>query len=124
MSFTQPLFYIDNVIEYVESWPHLGNILNVNQSDAACILNRRNIMVGQINDVICYFGKLDPIAKTELLHTYCSSLYAWFRTVGSTTARVRSYMYSLADGAQKTGRLPFNTHRDIVSVLKWPTAHV
>ena len=32
------LFYIDdNVIEYVESWPHLGNILNVNQSDAACI---------------------------------------------------------------------------------------
>ena len=60
----RPLFYIDdNVIEYVESWPHLGNILNVNQSDAACILNHRNIMVGQINDVICYLASLTLLSK-------------------------------------------------------------
>lgn len=113
----RPSFYInDNVIEYVDSWPHLGNILNVNQSDAACILNRRNIMVGQINDVICYFGKLDPIVKTELLYTYCSSLYGsvlWDLQQPELDRICTAWRMAL----KRLWRLPFNTHRDIVSAL-------
>jgi hypothetical protein len=51
-----PRFYIDgSLIEYVNEWMHLGNIIDVNQSDSACIINRRNRLIGQINDVLCFF---------------------------------------------------------------------
>jgi len=32
-------------------------------------------MVGQINSVLCYFGKLFSAVKLKLLYAYCSSLY-------------------------------------------------
>ena len=45
-------FYINgSLIDYVNEWMHLGNILDVNQSDSACIINRRNRLIGQINDI-------------------------------------------------------------------------
>ena len=65
----------DNSIEYVNESLHLGNIIDVNQSDSACIINRRNRSIGQINDVLCFFSKLDSFVKTKLLYAYCSSFY-------------------------------------------------
>ena len=48
-------FYISgNVIEFVDRWPHLGNILDVGQSDSGCTLNLRSQMIGQINDVLFF----------------------------------------------------------------------
>ncbi len=45
-----PEFYLnDSPIEYVNEWQHLGNIINVDQSDSTCIINRRNRAIGQIN---------------------------------------------------------------------------
>ena len=62
-----PLFYInDSPIEYVKEWQHLGNINETSQSDFACIINHRNKAIGQVNDVLRYFGKIDSIAKTKL----------------------------------------------------------
>ena len=53
------MFFVNNtVIEYVESWPHLGNILSQNQNDSACIAMRRDQLIGQLNEVLCTFGKL------------------------------------------------------------------
>ena len=55
-----PLFEINGrTIEYVNEWPHLGHIISSNLNDEADIMQRRNIMAGQINNVLCYFGKLD-----------------------------------------------------------------
>ena len=71
-----PTFYINgSLIDYVNEWMHLGNIIDVNQSDSACIINRRNRLIGQINDVLCFFSKLDSYTKTKLLYAYCSSFY-------------------------------------------------
>jgi hypothetical protein len=50
-------------------------MLDIRQSDSECILLRHKQLIGQINDVLCTFGMLDPVIKTELSYTYCSSLY-------------------------------------------------
>ena len=71
-----PGFHINgSFIEYVKSWPHLGNIISEDQSDSLSISSRRDQLIGEINNVLCTFGKLDPLVKTDLLYKYCSSLY-------------------------------------------------
>ena len=53
-----PVFEINGqTIDYVDQWPHLGHIISSNLDDKADIMQRRNVMVGQINNVLCYFGK-------------------------------------------------------------------
>ena len=64
-----------NVIEYVDQWPHLGHIFSSNGDDKSDIINRRNAMCGQINNVITYFVKREPFVKLKLLTSYCYSIY-------------------------------------------------
>jgi hypothetical protein len=72
----KPLFFVNgNSIEYVQKWPHLGHILNSELDDNDDIENRRIQTVKQINDVLCYFGKLDSSIKLKLLYSFCSSWY-------------------------------------------------
>jgi len=44
------------VIEFVESWPNVGHVLNVNGDDGMDINKIRKALWGQINNVLCYFG--------------------------------------------------------------------
>ena len=50
-------------IDYTSSWPHLGNILNETEDDHDCISARRVQLIGQVNNVLCTFGKLGPVTK-------------------------------------------------------------
>ena len=59
-----------SVIEVVEQWPHLGHIITNRCTDDADIINRRDSMIGQINNVLCYFGKLPSQVKSRLLYAY------------------------------------------------------
>jgi hypothetical protein len=69
-------FYVNNtVIEYVDSWPHLGNILRRNQNYYACTAMRRDQLTGQLNEFLCAFGKLGFAVKIVLIYKYCSSFY-------------------------------------------------
>jgi hypothetical protein len=37
------MFFVNNMVtEYVDSWPHLGNILSQNQNDSVCIAMRHD----------------------------------------------------------------------------------
>ena len=46
-----------------------------NLDDGVDILFRRNSMVDQINNVLCYFSQVGAVPKLKLLKSYCSSLY-------------------------------------------------
>ena len=59
----------------MQSWPHLGHILCSDLRDDDDIEKRRIHTGKQINDVLCYFGELDPLIKLRLVYSYCSSLY-------------------------------------------------
>ena len=52
-----------NAIEFVQQWPHLGNLINDIWNDKDDILKKRNTMCGQINNILCFFGKVDAVIK-------------------------------------------------------------
>jgi hypothetical protein len=61
-------FYIGGkVMEFAESWPHLGNNLNVNRDDGADMDKIRNALRGQINNVLHYFGR---VFQSYFTHNY------------------------------------------------------
>jgi hypothetical protein len=55
-------------VEFVDQWPHLGHVIAADFSDSYDILQRRNATVGQINNVLCYFGKLSVILSCDCSH--------------------------------------------------------
>jgi len=44
--------------EQVESFSHLGYIITSSMSDQEDIYYRRNCFIGQVNNTLCFFGKL------------------------------------------------------------------
>jgi hypothetical protein len=116
-----PTFFIgDNVIDYVEAWPHLGHILTCDQSDAKDIDRCYLSLVKQINEVLCYFGNLNCITKLNLLYAFCSSLYG---------AELWDMMYSNSEkltvawrrALKRIWNVPQRTHSNILYALcnKW-----
>jgi hypothetical protein len=71
-----PIFFIGGKnIEYVDQWPHLGHIIASDFDDSYDIMDRRNGLSRQINNVLCFFAKRDPFVKLKLLFSYCYSFY-------------------------------------------------
>ena len=70
------VFYVGgSVIEYVESYVHLGHIITSKITDEEDILQRRNCFVGQVNNVLCFFRKLDMFTKIKLFKSFCTSFF-------------------------------------------------
>ena len=115
-------FYIgNNVIEFVNSWPHLGHILNSSQSDKEDIDRCFASLVGQINEMLCYFGNLCIDTKIKLLYSYCGSLYgAELWDLGNCDIECIAVAWRKA--LKRIWKLPRRTHSVIVYSLcdKWP----
>ena len=41
------------------------------------VRHRRNCIIGQVNNTLCFFGKLTHAVKTRLFRTYCNSRYGF-----------------------------------------------
>ena len=63
----QRFFIGGNLIEYVKQWPHVGHIVTDSLEDAVDIASRRNSLCDQINNLLCYFGKLVHVTKQSLM---------------------------------------------------------
>jgi len=56
------VFYIDGKpIEFVRSFSHLGHLISSELNDDEEIINRKTAFIGQVNNTLCYFGKLTPL---------------------------------------------------------------
>jgi len=113
---TVPFCIGGNEIEFVDSWPHLGHILNVNRDDGSDIGKTQDMLCGQINNVLCYFGHLYPVLKLKLLKIYCYSLY------GSVLwdldhSKLTSLCCTWRKGLRRTWDLPYRTHCNLLPVL-------
>lgn len=103
-------------IDYTSSWPHLGNILNETEDDHDCISARRVQLIGQVNNVLCTFGKLGPVTKNNLLYKLCSSFYGsvtWNLSHPDVNRICTTWRVAL----RRIWHLPFNAHKNIVSAL-------
>lgn len=60
-------------IEYIENWPHLGHMHAL--TNDMNVRHRHEASFRQIDDVLCYFDKLDSIVELKLLYSFCSGFY-------------------------------------------------
>ena len=73
-------------------------------------------MVGQINNVLCYFGKLPAAVKLKLMFAYCSCYYGcelWDLSNGC----INNVCVTWRKGLRRVWRLPYNTHNELLPVL-------
>jgi hypothetical protein len=114
---TLPKFEIHGgAIDFVDSWVHLGHTLTTDLNTEADIMRGRNALIGQINNFLCQFGKLDVVTKNRLFLAYCSSHYGsvlWDLDCRSLDA----YAAAWRTGLRRIWRLPFNSHCAIVSLV-------
>ena len=112
-----PTFYINNApVERVKSWPHLGNILHEDQDEAVNINHRCSKMIGDINDVLCTFGKLDCVVKVDLLYKYCNSYYSsvLWKLNHPAIMRISS---AWRNALRRVWNLPCNTNTNLITAL-------
>ena len=112
-----PVFYIGgNVIQYVNEWPHLGHIISVNCDDANDILCRRSSLIGQINNIICNFRKVDCSTKIRLVKAYCNSLYGCELWDFSNNC-IENICTAWRRGIRQVWRVPNTTHSSLLPGL-------
>ena len=105
-----------DIVEYVDSWPHLGHIINSKLTDDDDILNRRCTMFGQINRVICNFICLNFGLKCKLFNTFCSSNYGceiW----GLENSRIGEYCAGWRRGFRRFLDLPYDFGTKLLHVI-------
>ena len=69
-------FYVGNKkIDNVDRFSHLGHIITSSLVDNDDIVQRRNTFVGQTNNVLCFFNKLNTVVKLKFFKSCCSSMY-------------------------------------------------
>ena len=103
-------FYVGNKpIEYVTSYSHLGHIITSLMDDDADLVKRRSDFVGQVNNVLCYFGKVNSLVKNRLFHNYCTSMYGcelW----SLNTDRINDLSIAWRKGLRRVWGVPYDTH--------------
>lgn len=65
----------NDLIEFVNSWPHLGHVICNNGDDADDISGRKYKLFGQVNNLICNFSRLDFHSRCKLFFSFCCSHY-------------------------------------------------
>jgi hypothetical protein len=94
----------------------LGNIISETEDDYNCIAARRIQPIGQVNNVLSTFGKLNPNTKNNLLYKLCSSLYGsvtWNLLHHETNHVCTSWRVAI----RKIWHLPPSANSYIVSAL-------
>ena len=99
----------NNPIEFVQSYSHLGHIINTKLSDDDDILSRRCSFVGQVNNVLCYFRKLDSHVKHKLFNSCCTNFFGcelW----SLSNEKINDICIAWRKGSRRVWELPCNTH--------------
>ena len=62
-------------IELVDKFVHLGYVISSNLKDNDDIEARRSDIIAQVNNMSCFFSKLDVFTRFSLFRNYCFSYY-------------------------------------------------
>ena len=93
-------------------------LLNCCQTVVICLLIMRchDTLAKQINNVLCFFRKLDPMIKLGLLVSYCYSLYGsvlWDACSGHLEQLCRTWRVAV----RRVWGLPHNTHNFLLPLI-------
>jgi len=59
----------------VTSFVHLGHTINTELTDKDDILHKRCTFIGQVNNELCYFPRLDADVRYKFFKSNCSSIF-------------------------------------------------
>ena len=109
----------DQDLTFVDKFTHLGHLITADVTDDADIRQRRNVLIGQINKLLCHFGKLDIVTKTRLFLAYCSycSSHYGAELWDLDCPALDAYGAVWRTGLRRIWHLPFNTHGILVSLV-------
>ena len=105
-----------NPIEQVHSFSHLGHIITADLNDREDILHRRNCFIGQVNNMLCFFSKLDSTVRSMLFSTYCSSRYGcelW----SLDNSCINEFGTAWRKAVRRVLKLPPDTHNSLIPLL-------
>jgi len=109
-------------IPWVSQYTHLSHIISDNLDDKSENTSKRNSLCSNINNVLCYFYKQDPIVKQKLLWSYCADFYGsvlWDVNHPS----VEDVCIAWSKGLKRIWQLPLRTHSGIVApIYVWSVA--
>jgi len=104
------VFYIGNKpIEYVNSFCHLGHLINFELSNDEDITKGRNNFIGPVNNTLSYFRSLDSLVQHKLFQSYCTSYYGcelWL----SNNAKLEDFCVAWRNSMRKIWKLPQQAH--------------
>jgi hypothetical protein len=111
------LFYIGGQpIENVMSYSHLGHVINARLDDTDDILQICNSFVGQTNNVLCVFNKLDTFVKLKLFKAYCNSMYGC--ELWSLDCRdINEFCVSWRKAIRRVLDIPYSSHSALLPLL-------
>ena len=110
-------FYVGGrLIEKVDKFSHLGHIVMSSLSDRDDIAHARNSFIGQTNNVLCFFSKVDTSVKLKLFRAYCSSLYGC-EVWELSSSDMESICVAWRKALRRILNLPYNTHSSLIPVI-------
>src|SRR5258706_15390528 len=113
----ESVFNIGNKpVEFVTTFTHLGHIIRSNLDDADDILCRRNFFVGQVNNVLCFFNKLDTFIKLRLFEAYCSSMYGCELWALDNHA-INDFCIAWRKALRRIMNIPYNSHTFVLPLI-------
>jgi len=111
-------FYIGGkIVANVDQYTHLGHIITSSFTDKDDIIYRRNCFIGQANNVLCFFSKLDVLVRLRLFKSYCSSMYGCELWSLADCDVVNYFCCAWRKALRRIFNLPPNTHSDILPII-------
>ena len=103
-------------MEIVSSYTHLGHIISSSDGDKLDIMKQKCAFNGQVNNTLCFFGKLPSVVKSRLVASYCTSFYGcelW----DLTCVQLLDLCTTWRKGVRRVWDLPYTTHRYLLPLL-------
>ena len=103
-------------IEFVNSFCHLGHLINSELSDDEDIIKRTNNFIGQVNNTLCYFRSLDSFVQNKLFQSYCTSFYGcelWLLN----NLKLEDLCVAWRKSMRKIWKLPQQSHRYLLHLI-------
>ena len=106
-----------NIVSNVKQYAHLGHIIVSSFNDRDDIAYRRNCFIGQANNVLCFFSKLDVLVRLRLFKSYCSSMYGCELWSLADSDSVDVFCCAWRKALRRIFNLPPNTHSNILPII-------
>ena len=98
------------------SFVHLGHRINTELIDKDDILHKRCTFIGQVNNVLCYFPRLDAEVRHKLFKSYCSSIFGcelW----RLNDININQFCTAWRTGLRRVWKIPNTAHSDLVHMM-------